>query len=43
MSENTLLYINVKVMQVRLQHAPDLEANAKIVSLLPFQLLVHMN
>ena len=26
-------------MQVRLQHAPDLEVNAKIVSLLPFQLL----
>ena len=38
MNENTL-YINVKVMQVRLQRSPDLEASAKIVSLLPFQLL----
>ena len=42
MSENTL-YIDVKVMQVRLQHAPDLEVNAKIVSLLPFQLLLYVN
>ena len=42
MSENTL-YINVKVLQVRLQHTPDLEACAKIVSLLPFQLLLYVN
>ena len=42
MSENTL-YIDVKVMQVRLQHSPDLEVNAKIVSLLPFQLLLYVN
>ena len=38
MGENTL-YINVKVLQVRLQHSPNLEVSAKIVSLLPFQLL----
>ena len=42
MSENTL-YINVKVLQVRLQHSPDLEVNAEIVSLLPFQLLLYVN
>ena len=35
MSENTL-YINVKVLQVRLQHSPHL-------SLLPFQLLLYVN
>ena len=28
---------------MRLQHSPDLEANAQIVSLLPFQLLLYMN
>ena len=28
---------------MRLQHSPDLKANAKIVSLLPFQLLLYMN
>ena len=38
----TQLYANVKVLQVRLQNSPDLEANAKIVSLLPFQLLLYM-
>ena len=38
----TQLYANVKVLQVRLQHSPDLEVNAKIVSLLPFQLLLYM-
>ena len=27
---------------MRLQHSPDLEENAKIVSLLPFQLLLYM-
>ena len=38
----TQLYANVKALQVRLQHSPDLEVNAKIVSLLPFQLLLYM-
>ena len=38
----TQLYANVKVLQVRLQHSPDLEVNAKIVSLLPFQLLLYL-
>ena len=38
----TQLYANAKVLQVRLQNSPDLEANAKIVSLLPFQLLLYM-
>ena len=28
---------------MRLQRSPDLEVNAKIVSLLPFQLLLYMN
>ena len=28
---------------MRLQHSPDLEANAQIVSLLPFQLLLYLN
>ena len=42
MSENTL-YINVKVLQVRLQRSLDLEVSAKIVSLLPFQLLLYVN
>ena len=28
---------------MRLQHSPDLEVNAKIVSLLPFQLLLYNN
>ena len=42
MNENTL-YINVKVLQKRLQHSPDLESNAKIVSLFPFQLLLYVN
>ena len=31
------VYANVKVLQVRLQHSPDLKLNAKILSLLPFQ------
>ena len=28
---------------MRLQHSPDLEVDAKIVSLLPFQLLLYIN
>ena len=36
------VYANVKVLQVRLQHSPDLKENAKIVSLLPFQRLLYM-